>query len=213
MVFKIYLCVASFMSDSKEEFFMKGNNKNAMSTGTLVMYALLTAVVIILQFLGAFIHFGPFSVTLVLLPIVIGAALCGPKAGAWLGFVFGAVVLLSGDANAFLSVNVVGTIITVLLKGILAGFLTGIVYNALASKNRFVATAVSAIVCPVVNTGIFLIGCFIFFMDTITVWAAGSESVASYMIFVLVGGNFLFEVAANVILCPVIVRLLNIRQN
>jgi len=191
---------------------MNGNTQNAMSTKTMVMYALLTAVVIILQFLGAFIHFGPFSVTLVLLPIVIGAALCGPKAGAWLGFVFGAVVLLSGDAGAFLAVSIPGTIITVLLKGILAGLITGIVYNALSHLNTYAATAISAIVCPIVNTGIFLIGCFLFFMDTITVWAGGAENVASYIIFVLVGGNFLFEVCANMILCPIVIRLLKIRK-
>lgn len=191
---------------------MNGNTQNAMSTKTMVMYALLTAVVIILQFLGAFIHFGPFSVTLVLLPIVIGAALCGPKAGAWLGFVFGAVVLLSGDAGAFLAVSIPGTIITVLLKGILAGLITGIVYNALSHLNIYAATAISAIVCPIVNTGIFLIGCFLFFMDTITVWAGGAENVAYYIIFVLVGGNFLFEVCANMILCPIVIRLLKIRK-
>jgi len=187
-------------------------NVGAMSTKNLVMYALLTAVVIILQLLGAFIHFGPFSVTLVLLPIVIGAALCGPGAGAWLGFVFGMVVLLSGDAAAFLAVNIPGTIITVLLKGILAGLITGVVFKALSKINIYAATAISAIVCPVVNTGVFLICCFIFFMDTITLWAGGSDKVASYIIFVLVGGNFIFEVCANVILCPAVIRLLKLRK-
>ena len=190
---------------------MNRNTQGAMSTKALVMYALLTAVVIILQFLGAFIHFGPFSVTLVLLPIVIGAALLGPKAGAWLGFVFGAVVLISGDAAAFLAVNIPGTIITVLVKGILAGLITGYVFKALSHLNIYIATAISALVCPAINTGVFLIGCFFFFMETITMWAGGSDAVASYIIFVLVGGNFLFEVCANVILCPAVIRLLKLR--
>jgi len=183
------------------------------TTKKLVMYAVLTAVVVILQLLGAFIHFGMFSITLVLVPIVIGAALCGPMAGAWLGFVFGLVVLISGDAAAFLAVNVPGTIITVLAKGILAGYITGLVYTLLKSFNSTVAIVVSAVVCPVINTGVFLIGCFLFFMDTITMWAGNSPSVANYIIFVLVGGNFLFEIAANVILSPVIARILNIRKN
>ena len=189
-------------------------NQNTMSTTQkLVMYAVLTAVVVILQMLGAFIRFGIFSISLVLVPIVIGAALCGPKAGAWLGFVFGMVVLLSGDAAAFLAVNVPGTIATVLIKGTLAGLVTGIVYNMLRKVNSALAIFASAIVCPVVNTGVFLIGCFVFFMDTITVWAGDSPSVANYIIFSLVGGNFLFEVAANAILSPVIVRILKIRSN
>lgn len=190
------------------------SNQNAMSTThKMVMYAILTAVVIVLQLLGSFIRFGPFSITLVLVPIVIGAAICGPKAGAWLGFVFGVAVLLSGDAALFLAVSIPGTIITVLLKGTLAGFFTGLVYDALKRGNSLVAIIVSAAVCPIVNTGIFLIGCFLFFMETITTWAGGSDAVASYIIFVLVGGNFLFEIAANVLLSPAIVRILKIRRS
>lgn len=191
---------------------MNNNSNVSKSTQNLVMYAILTALVIILQVLGSFIHFGPFSVTLVLVPIVIGAALCGPKAGAWLGFVFSMVVLLSGDAAAFLAVNVPGTIITVIAKGTLAGLVTGIVYQGARKLNMYAATAISALVCPVVNTGIFLLGCLLFFMETITTWAGGSEAVASYIIFVLVGANFLFEIAVNVILCPAIIRLLKIRK-
>ena len=91
-----------------------------ISTRTLTGVALFTAIVVVLQFLGAFIRFGPFSISLVLIPIVVGAALYGPWAGAWLGFVFGVVVLLSGDAAAFLVISPIGTILVVLLKGALA---------------------------------------------------------------------------------------------
>ena len=190
------------------------NTKKAMSTKNLVMYAVLTAIVIILQLLGAFIKFGPFSISLVLVPIVIGATLLGATAGAWLGFVFGVAVLISGDAASFLAVNVPGTIITVLAKGTLAGLITGLVFKAVSKKGLYPAIAVSAIVCPVVNTGVFLIGCFLFFMETIAGWAAalGFESAGSYIVFVLVGGNFLFEVLINIILAPAIVRLLKIRN-
>ena len=83
---------------------MKTTNK--MSTKNMVLGAILTALVILLQFMGSFIHLGPFSISLVLIPIVIGAATCGAGIGAWLGFVFGIVVLISGDAAAFLAVNV-----------------------------------------------------------------------------------------------------------
>ena len=73
-----------------------------IDTRKLVLLAILTAIVIILQILGAFIRFGPFSISLVLMPIAVGAALLGAYAGVWLGLVFGFVVLASGDANAFL---------------------------------------------------------------------------------------------------------------
>lgn len=188
---------------------MKQQRKNA-NIQKIVMCAILTAIVIILQLLGSFIRFGPFSITLVLVPIVIGAAILGPLVGMWLGFVFGLVVLLSGDAAAFLAVNVGGTILTVLVKGSLAGLLTGLACKATEKINVYVSTAISAVVCPVVNTGIFLLGCKLFFMPTITEWAGGSDAVASYIIFGLVGGNFLFEIAANVILAPTVVRLLQV---
>ena len=194
--------------------------KKRISTRTLTGMALLTAVVVILQFLGAFIRFGPFSISLVLIPIVVGAALYGPLAGAWFGFVFGLVVLLSGDASAFLVVSPLGTILTVLLKGSLAGLCAGLVYKSLSrseTKVRGVDLAViaAAVVCPVVNTGVFLLGCLAFFMPTISEWAAGMgfESVGRYMIFGLVGGNFLFELLFNIILSPIIVRLIRIGRN
>ena len=186
-----------------------------LSTKSMVLGAVLTALVIILQFMGSFIKLGMFSVSLVLIPIVIGAASCGKKVAAWLGFVFGAVVLISGDAAAFLTVNVPGTIITVLLKGILCGLCAGIVFDIFKNKNKYLATIFSAIVCPVVNTGIFLIGCLLFFMPTVSSWALGNgfgENVGKYMIVVLVGFNFIFELIFNIILSPVIVRILSARD-
>ena len=182
------------------------------NTRKLTGLALLTAVVVILQFLGAFIRFGPFSISLVLIPIVVGAALYGVLAGAWLGFVFGLVVLLSGDAAAFLVISPIGTILVVLLKGALAGLCAGAVYKALSKVNETVAVIVAAIVAPVVNTGIFLLGCLVFFLPTVTEWsqAMGFESVGKYMILGLVGGNFLFELLFNVVLSPVIVRLVRL---
>lgn len=186
-----------------------------MSTKTLVLSAVLTALVIALQFIGATIKLGPFSISLVLVPIIIGAATCGVWTGAWLGFVFGIVVLISGDAAAFLAVNPIGTVITVIAKGTLCGFLSGLVYKLLSNKNKYFAVITSAVVCPVVNTGVFLLGCLLFFMETIAQWAQGlgfGDNVAQYMIVVLVGLNFVVELIVNVALSPVIVRLISARS-
>ena len=185
--------------------------KLGMSTKTMVLAAILTALVVVLQFIGQTIRLGPFMISLVLVPIVIGAATCGPKIGGWLGFVFGLFVLISGDAAAFLTINIFGTIVTVLLKGVLCGFVAGYVYQLLEGKNKTLAVFVAAIVCPVVNTGVFLLGCAVFFMDTIVLWANGSNVIA-YMFLGLVGGNFLVELALNLVLGPAIVRLVNIAE-
>lgn len=177
----------------------------------LVGIAMLTAIVVVLQLFGSAIHFGPFSISLVLVPVVIGAALFGPLAGAWLGFVFGVVVLISGDAAAFLGVNVVGTFITVLVKGTAAGLFAGLVYSLL-KKRKILATLAAAIIAPIVNTGLFLVGCKIFFMNTINEWSrtAGFENAGAYMIVGLVGINFLVELAINAVLSPVIVKIIDI---
>ena len=60
-------------------------NRKPMNVHTLTGVAIFTAIVIVLQLLGSFVRFGPFSISLVLIPIVVGAALYGPGAGAWLG--------------------------------------------------------------------------------------------------------------------------------
>lgn len=200
------------MSDSQEEFNME-KTKKTFDTRSLVTCAILTALVFVLQFMGSFIRVGVFSISLVLVPIVIGSALCGKWAGGWLGLVFGIAVLLT-DSAAFMAVNPVGTVATVLVKGALAGFISGLVYDLIAQRNRTVAVACAALACPIVNTGIFLIGCKLFFMGLITGWAEqlGFANAASYMIYGLVGVNFLVEVLVNIVLCPIIVRLINIRK-
>lgn len=192
---------------------IKTQNKR-MSTETLVLAAVMTALVIILQFMGAIVRLGPFQCSLVLMPIVVGAALCGKKISAWLGFVFGMVVLLNGDATSFLTVNAIGTVITVLVKGTLCGLVAGIVYDLLKEKNTYLAVLGAAVVCPIVNTGVFLVGCFLFFFQTIEAWglAAGFGSAVEYMFLGLAGGNFLFELITNIVLCPAILRILNLRK-
>ena len=67
---------------------------NKQKTEKIVMSALMTTLVIIFQLLATYTtFFGPFSTAIGLIPIAIGACLCGPAIGAWLGFVFGVVVI------------------------------------------------------------------------------------------------------------------------
>ena len=189
--------------------------KKVMSPQTLAFGAILTAMVIVLQFMGTFIHLGMFSISLVLIPIVIGATVCGVGVGAWLGLVFGAVVLFSGDATAFMGLNAIGTIITVLLKGFLCGLASAFTYKALSKKNDTLGVIASAIVCPIVNTGVFTIGCFVFFFGGLTQWAAANgfgDNTVSYIFLGIIGANFIFELLFNAVLSPIIVKLINIAK-
>ncbi len=177
---------------------------------TMTMMGILTAIVIVLQSMAIGIRLGPFSITLVLVPIVVGAALYGWKAGAWLGFVFGVVVLIT-DAATFLAINIPGTVITVMLKGMLAGVAAAGVYKLLEKKNVWVATVLAALACQLVNKAIFILGCAVFFLDTVKTWAAGAgaENLAVYMMFGMTGLNFVVETPINLIFSTVIVRVID----
>lgn len=172
----------------------------------MVGVAILMAIVIVLQLLGQFVKFGPASVSLVLVPIIVGAAIYGPGAGALLGFTFGVVVLLQPDTSFFYGMNVFGTVVIVLLKGTLCGYLSGLIYRLLSKKNSFFGVIVAAMVCPVINTSIFFLGCLVFFKDALA--ATGIENVALYVITVFIGINFIAEFAVNVVCAPMIERLL-----
>ena len=186
---------------------MRNKKIDRNKTVKLATAGILTAIVIVFQFIGASIKFGTFSVSLVLIPIVIGAALGGKWVSTWLGFVFSVVVLLSGDASAFLAIDPLGTVITVILKGTLAGFVGGFVFELLQKINTYFAVIVSAILVPVTNTGIFLVGCKLFFFETVSEWGVGLgfENTFAYMILGLVGLNFIFELIINIVLSPSVV--------
>jgi uncharacterized membrane protein len=185
------------------------NTQKKMNVSTIVGMGLLTAIVVVLQLVSMALRFGMFSITLTLVPIVVGAALYNWKAGAWLGLVFGGAVLITGDAAAFLQINAIGTIITVLVKGAMAGLVAGLVYHLISKKNQIAGVIAAAIAAPLVNTGIFLLGSAVFFLDTITMWA-GDTNVFVYMLVGLVGFNFFIELGINILLNPTILQIIRI---
>lgn len=176
------------------------------------------AIVVVLTILCTFVRFGPFSITLALAPIIIGAALYGPGAGAILGGVFGFVVLLTGvfgwDGGTvmyLMSLNALGCVLICIGKGAAAGWISGLVYRLIAKKNIHLGVVVAAIVCPIVNTGIFIIGMMLFYMSTLESWAGG-QAVIYYAIFGLTGVNFLVELAVNLVLSSGITSIIRYGQ-
>lgn len=177
-------------------------------TQKVVGMGLFTAIIVALQMLASAIKFGPFSITLVLAPIVIGAALYGIGAGAWLGLTFGVTVLISGDAAAFLTISPIGTVLTVIAKGMVAGIVAAVIYKAIEKKNKTVAVVAAGIACPIVNTGIFLIGCYLFFREWL-IAVFGTTGFAT-VITGLVSVNFAVELGINMLLASVIVRIIDL---
>lgn len=193
---------------------MTKTNKKGISTETLVMLSLLTALVALLSYMGGFIRIGGLaSISLTLIPVVLGAALYGPYAGAWLGAVSGVVFFMTADAVFWFGLSIGGTVITVLIKGACAGLAAGYVYKLLESKNKYLAIMAAAVAAPVVNTGIFIIGCLIFFIGAVRDMAAGAGmGVGGFLIVGFVGLNFVFELIVNIAVAPALSRLLDIAK-
>lgn len=173
----------------------------------MVGIAILSSIVVVLQLLGSFIKFGPVSVSLVLIPIVVGAAMYGPGAGAVLGGVFSIVVLTQADTAFFYGISFFGTILTVLVKGTMAGWLSGLTFKALSGKNEWVAVGLAAMVCPLVNTGFFALGCRLFFWNALAELGGGNALV--FLLTGMIGVNFVAEFITNMICAPVILRILH----
>ena len=183
------------------------NNSNG-KTRRLAGLALFTAIVVVLQLLGSFIKVGPFAVSLVLIPIVVGAAVYGVSAGAWLGFVFGVVVTIAvvtgADQGGYImfSARPVMTVLVCLIKGTAAGLVAGALYRAIGKKH-----ALAGVIAPVVNTGLFVLAMVLFYQPQLQAWAGGT-AVATYIVTTLVGVNFLLELGVNLVLSPTITRLI-----
>ena len=182
--------------------------KNSLFVRKLVGTAILTAVVLSLQLVLGSVKFGPFNITFTLVPIILGAVLYGPLSAAILGAVFGLTVCFSvisgNDAGGFVlfSQRPIITLLLCLVKSTAAGYLAGLF------AKRKSAVYLSAAVAPLVNTGIFILGLVVFFRDTLVLWANGEEAVMQFILFSILGVNFLAELLLNLLLVPVILRIL-----
>lgn len=181
------------------------------NTKRLVICSIFCALIVVLQFLSYFVKIGTVSLSFVLVPIVLGGALFGPKYGAMFGGVFGIMTVIgvitgidAGGGMMFLA-NPIMTVVLCMLKATAAGFISAVVYKIMSKSvsNSYVSTLVSAVVCPIVNTGIFCAFMPLFFMETLKAWAGG-EDLVSYILFGLAGVNFVVELVINIVLCPVI---------
>lgn len=195
-------------------------NKNKISTLQLTELAILLALVIALQSVSSF---GLVTLCLCLVPITLGAILLDWKLGGMLGFAFGLVAIFWGivgkDMFTFylFSANPIMTILICLIKGSLAGMVPAFIYRALKGYNPLVASIAAAISAPVVNTGIFAIGCLIIQGDVIyTMGQLGFSYDPNTMSFfallfgVIITANFFLELLINVVFAPSLNKLENI---
>jgi hypothetical protein len=176
--------------------------KTSVDIRKLTYLAMLTALVVVLQVLiapliGAATGLSP---ALVLIPIVLGVASCGIGAGAWLGGVFSLIVMFDPTTVPFLQYNAVLTVLLVFAKGVGSGVIAGVIFKLISKKNKMLAIFLAAVSAPIANTGIFVVGCLLFFRAL--------TGVGIYSLFITV--NFGVELLINAVLVPVIYHILTV---
>jgi thiamine transporter ThiT len=190
----------------------------SLKINKMVGMAILLALIVALQIVATFIKFGSFSITLALTPIVVGAAMYGATAGAVFGGAFGIVVLAACIGGADIGGNILWvanpalTAVLCITKGAAAGFCAGLIYSAVSKKNIYAGVISAAVICPIVNTGIFIAAMSLFYSETLIAWAAG-ENLIYYALIGLTGVNFLLEFGINLVLSPAVVRIINALKN
>ncbi len=198
-----------------------------VSIKKLVGLASLAALVVVLQLLSNYIQFGPVSITLALIPMVVGAILYGPASGFGLGALMGIIILTAPSTTTFFSFNAFMTIALCILKTGFAGLASGWIYkgiiriNALGKAKFPVAIILATLAAPIINTGLFIIGTAVLFQGLsvsdgnggliVLVPSTGGFGAAfSAAVGFVVFANFIIEFAISVVLSPSIVYLFRI---
>ena len=188
--------------------------KSFFTAKNVTILGVLTAIIVVLQIFGSYFRIGTISLSFVLVPIVIGGILTGVIGGTILGFNFGVITLVMGVVGAdqftfiLFSDHPFLTILTCVIKGSAAGFMSGFVYKLLKDKNLTLSTFAASAVAPIVNTGLFIVGAFCM-ADTLNSNFVAENSNVVYFIFIGCAGiNFLIELAINLVLAPSVCKII-----
>ena len=181
-----------------------------ITTQQIVGTGLLLAREIIFQIVGNYLQFGPVNINLSLVTIVIAAALYGPLSGAILGFFNGLMALLSPSTIAiFMPISPIGTVLACLLKTTLAGLLAGVLFKLFKNKNNLIGLILASLTVPIVNTGIFSVFCLLFFRPFLESGVGEAfPNIGAFLIFGVIGWNFIFEIATTVVLSTIVGMIL-----
>lgn len=185
----------------------------------LVQLAILAAILLLLEVTGlGYIRIPAISMTIMQVPVIIGAIVLGPPAGAILGAVFG----LTSFAQAFgkdplgavlLTINPFGLVVTTILTRTLMGWLCGLVYQGLkrTGLNGNLVLVLASLSGALLNTLLFMGSFLLFFFKTPAVQEiAAGLGTGSPLLFavLLVGVQGLIEAGICTLLGSAISRAL-----
>ena len=186
--------------------------KRKLQINKMTGIAILGALVVVLQLFSNYVQFGSVSITLSLIPIVVGSVIYGPFAGMALGAVSGVLVFVAPSTMAlFWEYGIFTTFMVCVLKMAIAGFVSGVLYKLISKKNNNLAAIIASIIVPIVNTGLFTIAAYLFYYNLLEGFAEG-QNVMAFLFLSFIGINFIIEFFVNSILSTVVVRLTNIER-
>ncbi len=145
----------------------------------MVLIAMFIAIMLVMNFtpIGYITVTGAFSITLMTIPVALGAACTGISGGTILGFVFGLTSFLQAfgigfmidpSATPLFNESPFGYTITCFVPRILTGLVAGLVFSLFERKGKtgFYAFAVSSALVPILNTAMFMSSYVLFYSNT-----------------------------------------------
>lgn len=140
-------------------------NQKRGSTAELAVTSILAAIIVVMTFTPVgYLNIGIVEITFLMIPVAVGAAICGPACGAVLGGVFGLTSYLQcfgiGRPSAFgaalVAISPILAAILCFVPRILAGLLAGFVFKAFKGKHKNISFAATSLSAGIFNTVFFV---------------------------------------------------------
>lgn len=191
----------------------------------MVLTALFSAIIIIMAFtpLG-YIPLGVINATIIQIPVVIGSLFCGPKQGAFLGFLFGFTSFLKNTimpatlsafvfspvlaAGMFGAKGVLYSTFICFVPRVLVGVLPYYLYKGMKqwSKWKTVNFAVAGVIGAFTNTFLVMGSIYLLYKDAY----AAAQGIDPAMVLGVIGGIIGFNGVIEAVLSGVIVSAIGI---
>jgi len=172
----------------------------------LTLVALFVAIMLVMNFtpLG-YITTGLFSITLMTIPVALGAVCTGKYGGTILGFVFGLTSFLQAFGIGFMIDPSAATLFTTkpvaytatcFIPRIITGFVAGLIFDLFKNhgKTGIGPMILSALSVPILNTSLFMTFYIILYRDTVL---AGNSFMAVFLSALSL--NFVVELAVTLL--------------
>lgn len=224
LIFPIHKKMSERQGNAFAPFYQTRRRKNMTNTKKQTTYmvelALMVAIILLMSFtpLG-YLKTPVLDVTLLTIPVAVGAVLLGPAGGAICGLAFGltsfyqALTASSVFSATLLGISPVGTFITTIVPRVLEGLLTGLIFAGLHNlpKTKKISYYVASLACPVLNTILFMSSLVIFFYNSDFIQGlatnAGVTNPFSFVI-VFVGTQGVIEAVICFLVASVVSRTL-----